>query len=68
MLVVARDRGEKVWLDVVDTGIGIAPEHHERVFQEFYQVHNPGRDRAQGPDIGLSILRGCRCCSAIRWS
>lgn len=57
VMVVARSRGEEVWLDVVDTGIGIAPEHHERVFQEFYQVHNPGRDRAQGLGIGLSIVR-----------
>jgi signal transduction histidine kinase/CheY-like chemotaxis protein len=57
VLVVARARGAEVWLDVVDTGVGIAPEHHERVFQEFYQVHNPGRDRAQGLGIGLSIVR-----------
>ncbi len=57
VLVVARARGAEAWLDVVDTGVGIAPEHHERVFHEFYQVHNPGRDRAQGLGIGLSIVR-----------
>jgi CheY-like chemotaxis protein len=42
---------------VVDTGIGIAPEHAERVFDEFYQVDNPGRDRTRGLGIGLSIVR-----------
>ena len=57
VLVVARARGEQVWIDVVDTGIGIAPEHAERVFDEFYQVDNPGRDRTRGLGIGLSIVR-----------
>ena len=57
VLVVARPRGAQVWIDVVDTGIGIAPEHADRVFDEFYQVDNPGRDRTRGLGIGLSIVR-----------
>ncbi len=57
VLVVARPRGAQVWIDVVDTGIGIAPEHLDRVFDEFYQVDNPGRDRTRGLGIGLSIVR-----------
>lgn len=57
VLVVARPRGAQVWIDVVDTGIGIAPEHSDRVFDEFYQVDNPGRDRTRGLGIGLSIVR-----------
>jgi signal transduction histidine kinase len=57
VLVVARARKNKVWIDVVDTGIGIAPEHTERVFDEFFQVDNPGRDRSRGLGIGLSIVR-----------
>lgn len=57
VLVVARPRGKRVWIDVVDTGIGIAPEHTDRVFDEFYQVDNPGRDRTRGLGIGLSIVR-----------
>ena len=57
VLVVARGRGPQVWIDVIDTGIGIAPEHAERVFDEFYQVNNPGRDRTRGLGIGLSIVR-----------
>lgn len=61
VLVVARRRvaparPAEVWLDVVDTGIGIAPEQQARVFEEFYQVGNPGRDRALGLGIGLSIV------------
>lgn len=57
VLLVARARGPRVWIDLVDTGIGIAPEHAERVFDEFYQVNNPGRDRTHGLGIGLSIVR-----------
>ncbi|RSZ44170.1 MULTISPECIES: hybrid sensor histidine kinase/response regulator [unclassified Variovorax] len=55
--VRARTRGDMVWIEVVDTGIGIAPEQQERVFEEYYQVHNPGRDRTQGLGIGLSIVQ-----------
>ncbi|MDN6882138.1 hybrid sensor histidine kinase/response regulator [Variovorax sp. CAN2819] len=55
--VVARRRGGQVWIEVRDTGIGIAPEQAERIFEEFYQVNNPGRDRSRGLGIGLSIVR-----------
>lgn len=57
VLVVARARGDRVWVEVVDTGIGIAPEHAGRVFDEFYQVDNPGRDRTRGLGMGLAIVR-----------
>ncbi len=55
--VMARDRGETVWIEVRDTGIGIAPEQSGRIFEEFYQVDNPGRDRSHGLGIGLSIVQ-----------
>jgi signal transduction histidine kinase len=47
----------KVWIEVWDTGIGIAPEHQEVVFQEFFQVANPQRDRSHGLGLGLNIVR-----------
>ena len=50
--------GEHVQLTVADTGCGIAPDQQEKVFQEFYQVGNAERDRAQGLGLGLSIV--CR--------
>ncbi len=55
--VVARRRADKVWLEVRDTGVGIAPEQLSRIFEEFYQIDNPGRDRARGLGIGLSIVK-----------
>ena len=57
VLVVARAKGAYVWIDVCDTGIGIAADQMGPIFDEFYQVNNPGRDRAKGLGIGLSLVR-----------
>lgn len=35
-------------IDVWDTGIGIAKHQREKIFAEYYQVNNPGRDRSRG--------------------
>ncbi|WP_207456518.1 PAS domain S-box protein [Azospirillum sp. SYSU D00513] len=55
--VQCRAEGERVAIIVQDTGIGIPPEHLERIFEEFHQVGNPERDRAQGLGLGLAIVR-----------
>lgn len=48
-------------IQVRDSGIGIAPEHQQKVFEEFYQVENPERDRSKGLGLGLSIVeRSCK--------
>ncbi|MDP9900818.1 ATP-binding response regulator [Variovorax ginsengisoli] len=57
VVVAARVRGKRVWIDVRDTGTGIAQAQHERIFDEFYQIGNPGRDRSLGLGIGLSIVK-----------
>ena len=44
-------------IEVRDTGPGLAPELHEQVFEEFFQVGNEERDRAKGLGLGLSIVR-----------
>jgi signal transduction histidine kinase len=44
-------------LEVADSGIGIAQEHQQLVFQEFYQVGNPERDRSVGLGLGLAIAQ-----------
>ena len=60
IVIGARRRGARVAIDVVDTGIGIAPEHQTRVFEEFYQVrNNVASDRPDGGmGLGLAIVRG----------
>ena len=57
VLVGFRRRGPFGVIQVWDTGIGIDPVFGERVFEECFQVGNPGRDRAKGLGIGLSIAR-----------
>jgi signal transduction histidine kinase len=49
--------GREVEIRVSDTGIGIAPEYLERVFQRFYQVKDPARRGAGGSGIGLAIVQ-----------
>jgi signal transduction histidine kinase/CheY-like chemotaxis protein len=41
---------------VYDTGIGIEPAQMTKIFQEFYQVANPERDRTKGMGLGLAIV------------
>jgi PAS domain S-box-containing protein len=55
ILVGARLRGDKVLLQVWDTGIGISDANIPRIFDEFYQVANPQRSREVGLGLGLSI-------------
>jgi signal transduction histidine kinase/DNA-binding NarL/FixJ family response regulator len=45
------------YIEVRDSGVGIAPEEHERIFEEFYQVANPRRDARQGHGLGLPTVK-----------
>jgi len=58
VLVGCRRRGDRVEIQVLDTGIGIAEEQRERIFEEFYQVADAGRDGEKGLGLGLAIVRG----------
>lgn len=44
-------------IEVWDSGIGIAPEHQQDIFKEFYQVSNIERDRGKGLGLGLNIVK-----------
>lgn len=57
ILVSARPRAGRLRLAVWDRGRGIAAEHLDSIFDEFYQVDNPQRDVAQGLGIGLAIVK-----------
>jgi signal transduction histidine kinase/DNA-binding response OmpR family regulator len=49
--------GDAVVFAVADTGIGIAPEDQERIFQEFGQVDSPVQRRVRGTGLGLPLSR-----------
>jgi two-component system, sensor histidine kinase len=53
----ARQQAELVQVQVQDSGIGIAPEALPRIFEEFYQVGNPARDRLRGLGLGLATVK-----------
>jgi signal transduction histidine kinase len=63
VLVSARRRGQRVLLQVWDTGVGIPPQEQARVFEEFYQVPGgqvgaPGEAmQRKGLGLGLAIVR-----------
>jgi signal transduction histidine kinase len=57
VLVAIRRRGDQAIIQVWDTGSGIAPEHNEAIFDEYFQVGNPERDKAKGLGLGLAIVK-----------
>ena len=42
---------------MTDTGIGIAPEYHDAVFDDFSQVDSPVQKRLRGTGLGLSLSK-----------
>jgi PAS domain S-box-containing protein len=55
--VVCRPAGDRLCIEVADTGIGIPADHLPRIWEEFHQVGNPERDRANGLGLGLAIVQ-----------
>ena len=51
------ETGKHVVVRVSDTGIGIAPEHLDRIFEPFWQVDSSQRSHNRGTGLGLSVVR-----------
>jgi two-component system, sensor histidine kinase len=54
---IARPFGGRINIEVIDTGIGIPSNKVSSIFDEFYQIGNPHRDRRMGLGLGLAIAK-----------
>ena len=60
VLVACRARGDKVWVQVWDTGLGIRADEQAKIFEEFYQVPNTAviaPHQRKGLGLGLAIVK-----------
>jgi signal transduction histidine kinase/CheY-like chemotaxis protein len=61
ILVGCRKRGDRLRIEVWDTGDGIPPDQHQHIFGEFYRLGKSNRDQRAGLGLGLAIVdRLCR--------
>jgi two-component system CheB/CheR fusion protein len=56
ILLGCRRCGDKLRIEVWDTGIGIPEEQLQAIFEEFHQLDNPARERSKGLGLGLAIV------------
>jgi two-component system CheB/CheR fusion protein len=56
ILLGCRRCGDKLRIEVWDTGIGIPEEQLQAIFEEFHQLDNPARERSRGLGLGLAIV------------
>nr|MBA2352260.1 hybrid sensor histidine kinase/response regulator [Burkholderiales bacterium] len=57
VVVGSRRAGGQTRIEIWDSGSGIPEEYRNKVFEEFYQLGNPERDRKKGLGLGLAIVR-----------
>jgi signal transduction histidine kinase len=56
--VTARLEGDdRITFSVADSGVGIAPEFHSSIFEDFAQVRSPLQKRLRGTGLGLSLSK-----------
>ena len=52
-----RDMGDKIQIEIQDTGIGIPPDEVNHIFEEFYRASNAKKIERDGTGLGLSMAR-----------
>jgi PAS domain S-box-containing protein len=57
ILLGCRKAGDTLRIEVWDTGPGIPESEQANIFEEFYQLENPARDRSRGLGLGLAIIK-----------
>jgi PAS domain S-box-containing protein len=53
----AKNKDEELVISVSDTGVGIALNHQEKIFEEFYQIRGGIKDKTAGTGLGLPLTR-----------
>ena len=56
--LVLGDDDEKISIMVKDSGIGIEPDHKEKIFDEFFRTPQAKQCRSDGTGLGLAIVKG----------
>jgi len=58
-VVISAHRNSSLWAEVsiADTGSGIPFEEQDKIFDEFYQISRPGKEKSQGVGLGLAISK-----------
>lgn len=56
LLLGCRRHGDKVRIEIWDTGAGIPESELQAIFKEFHQLDNPARERSKGLGLGLAIV------------
>jgi signal transduction histidine kinase len=56
-LSIGLDAPDRITFEVSDTGVGIAPDDQQRIFQDFTQLDNPKQRHVKGTGLGLSLSR-----------
>jgi len=57
LLLGCRRSGDKLRIEVWDTGPGIPESELQPIFEEFHQLDNPARERSKGLGLGLTIVQ-----------
>jgi len=57
LLLGCRRRGDKLRIEVWDTGLGIPAAQLRTIFEEFHQIDNPARELSRGLGLGLAIVQ-----------
>ncbi|HEO65276.1 MAG TPA: hypothetical protein ENI73_05315 [Spirochaetes bacterium] len=57
VIVAFKEDGDRFVFSVIDTGIGISGNYHQRIFERFYRVDEGRSRKSGGTGLGLSIVK-----------